>query len=111
MLGPHQTLLQGQEHPLELALKKACKVRCATPYPKELRTLMDELVQSCKLSNQGCFILPKVDAEKMVITAKARNDKGWTDLDRSVTIPTDLLDSVEMDANTMDDASEMTNIS
>jgi hypothetical protein len=95
----------------ELALKKACKVRCATPYPKELRTLMDELVQSCKPSNQGCFILPKVDAEKMVITARARNDKGWADLDRSVTIPTDLLDSVEVDATAMDDASEMTNIS
>jgi hypothetical protein len=95
----------------ELALKRACKVKCATPYPKELRSLMDELVQSCKPANPGCFILPKVDSEKLVITAKARNDKGWTDLDRSVTIPTDLLDASELDASPMDDASEMMPIS
>jgi hypothetical protein len=95
----------------ELALKKACKVKCATPYPKELRSLMDDLVKSCKPANPGCFILPKVDSEKLVITARARCDKGWTDLDRSVTIPADLLDASEMDASPSDDASEMMPIS
>jgi hypothetical protein len=95
----------------ELALKKACKVKCATPYPKELRTVMDELVKSCKPDNPGCFILPKVDSEKMIITTKARCDKGWINLERSVNIPLDLLDSVEMDASPLDDASEMTPIS
>ncbi len=72
---------------------------------------MDELVKSCKPTNPGCFILPKVDAEKLVITARARSDKGWTDLDRSVTIPADLLDSSEIDTITADDASEMISIS
>jgi hypothetical protein len=95
----------------ELALKKACKVKCATPYPKELRALMDELVKSCKPENPGCFILPKVDAEKMLISARARNDKGWTDINRSVNIPVDLLDSAEMDASPLDDACEMPSIS
>jgi hypothetical protein len=95
----------------ELALKKACKVKCATPYPKELRTLMDELVKSCKPENPGCFILPKVDADKMLISARARNDKGWTDINRSVNIPLDLLDSAEMDSSPLDDACEMTSIS
>jgi hypothetical protein len=66
--------------------------------------LMDELVKSCKPENPGCFILPKVDSEKMVISARARSDKGWTDLNRSVNIPVDLLDSAEMDASPSDDA-------
>jgi hypothetical protein len=72
---------------------------------------MDELVKSCKPDNPGCFILPKVDSEKMVISARARNDKGWTDINRSVNIPVDLLDSAEMDASPLDDACEMPSIS
>jgi hypothetical protein len=72
---------------------------------------MDELVKSCKPDNPSCFILPKVDSEKMVITTRARCDKGWTDLERSVNIPLDLLDSAEMDASPSDDASEMIPIS
>jgi hypothetical protein len=95
----------------ELALKKACKVKCATPYPKELRSLMDELVKSCKPENPGCFILPRVDSEKLVISARARNDKGWTDLTRSVSIPIDLLDSEENDASPGDEAYDMTPVS
>jgi hypothetical protein len=95
----------------ELALKKACKVKCATPYPKELRSLMDELVRSCKPENPGCFILPRVDSEKLVISARARNDKGWTDLSRSVNIPIDLLDSAENDTSPLDEAYDMTPVS
>jgi hypothetical protein len=66
----------------ELAIKKACKVKCATPYPKELRILMDKLVKECKPENHGSFILPRVDVEKLTITARARNDEGWTNLDK-----------------------------
>jgi hypothetical protein len=91
----------------ELALKKACKVKCATPYPKELRVLMDKLVKECKPENHGSFILARVDAEKLMITARARNDKGWVDLDRSVPIPVDLLDSAELEAASADDVTDM----
>jgi hypothetical protein len=82
----------------ELALKKACKVKCGTPYPKNLRGMLDEFVKSCKPEHPGCFILAKVDAEKLLITARARNDKGWKDVNRSVAIPLDILDPAELAA-------------
>jgi hypothetical protein len=82
----------------ELALKKACKVKCGTPYPKNLRSMIDDFVKSCKPEHPGCFILAKVDAEKLLITARARSDKGWKDVDRFVNIPHDILDPDELAA-------------
>jgi hypothetical protein len=79
----------------ELSLKKACKVKCSTPYPKQLRAIMDDLVKRCKPDNNGCFILPKVDMDKLVVTARARSDKGWRDLEQSAKIPLDILDPAE----------------
>ncbi len=34
----------------------------------------------------------------MLITARARNDKGWKDVNRSVAIPLDILDPAELAA-------------
>jgi hypothetical protein len=51
----------------ELTLNKACKVKCGTPYPKKLRTIMDELVKECKASIPDSFILAKVDMEKLIV--------------------------------------------
>jgi hypothetical protein len=82
----------------ELALKKACQVKCSTPYPKKLRIIMDELVKECKPANPGCFILAKVDMVKLQVTARARTDKGWKDLENSVKIPLDILDPTEIAA-------------
>jgi hypothetical protein len=82
----------------EMTLKKACKVKCGTPYPKKLRIIIDEFVNACKADSPGNFILAKVDVEKMLVTAKARSDKGWTELNRSVPIPVDLLDPTELAA-------------
>jgi hypothetical protein len=79
----------------ELSLKKACKVKCSTPYPKQLRTIMDDLVKKCKPDNHGCFILAKVDMDKLVVTARARTDKGWKDLENFAKIPLDILDPSE----------------
>jgi hypothetical protein len=87
----------------EMTLKKACKVKCGTPYPKKLRVIMDEFVNACKSDSPGNFILTKVDLDKMLVTAKARNDKGWTELDRTVPIPLDLLDSKELAAAAADE--------
>ncbi len=93
----------------ELSLKKVCKARCGTPYPKELRSIMDGLVKECKAIKPGSFILAKVDSEKLLITARARNDKGWEDIDRSVPIPENILDMVENSSE--EEMSEMVNIS
>jgi hypothetical protein len=93
----------------ELSLKKVCKARCGTPYPKELRVIMDGLVKDCKAIKPGSFILAKVDAEKLLITARARSDKGWEDINRSVPIPENILDQVE--TSNEDEMSEMISIS
>jgi hypothetical protein len=82
----------------EQTLKKACKVKCATPYPKSLRNLIDGFVKDCKKVKAGCFILAKVDIEKLCITARARTDEGWVNLDNTVSIPLDLLDPTELAA-------------
>jgi hypothetical protein len=59
---------------------------------------MDKFVKECKIIKPNCFILAKVDIEKLCITAKTRTDSGCIDIDHKVTIPVDLLDPVELDA-------------
>ncbi len=59
---------------------------------------MDKFVKECKVIKPDCFILAKVDIEKLCITAKTRTDSGWVDIDHKVAIPVDLLDPVELDA-------------
>jgi hypothetical protein len=54
------------------------------------------LVKDCKSSNPRCFILAKVDKEKLCVTAKARTDSSWEDLDKKVNIPIDPLDPVDL---------------
>ncbi len=95
----------------ELSLKKICKVRCGTPYPKKLRSIMDDLVKDCKNLRPDCFILAKVDSDKLIVSAKARNNKGWEDLDRSVPIPHDILDPAELAAASDEDVAEMVALS
>jgi hypothetical protein len=82
----------------ELTLKKACNVRCGTPYPKNLRSLMDNLVKECKVARPKCFILAKVDADKLCVTTRARTDAGWDDLPNTANIPLDILDADELAA-------------
>ena len=86
-------------------------MKCATPYPRELRAVIDDFVKVCKQDRPGCFILAKVDVDKLRISAKARTDKGWDDLGRTTNIPQDLLDNAEQDPASQDDAVEMSNIS
>jgi hypothetical protein len=96
----------------EQTLKKACKVRCATPYPKKLRTMIDTLVKECKTVRPNSFILAKVEIDRLCITARARNDSGWEDLGKKVDIPLDLLDPVELAAAAEgEDETEMSSIS
>jgi hypothetical protein len=46
-----------------------------------------------------------------LITAKARNDKGWTDVDRSVNIPLDILDPAELAAAADEEMSDEQSLS
>ncbi len=74
--------------------------------------IIDNLIKDCKNSTPDCFILAKVDIEKLCITARARTESGWKDLDKQVDIPLDLLDPVELAAATEgEDESEMTSLS
>jgi hypothetical protein len=95
----------------EMTLKKACKVKCGILYPKKLRIIIDEFVNACKADSPGNFILAKVDVEKMLVTAKARSDKGWTELNRSVPIPVDLLDQKELAAASDEEMCEENHLS
>jgi hypothetical protein len=72
---------------------------------------MDGLVKECKSFNPGCFILAKVDKEKLTVTARARSDYGWEDLDRSVPIPLDILDPAELAAVIEEEVVEMVTLS
>ncbi len=94
----------------ELTLKKACKVKCSTPYPKQLRSIMDDLVKVCKPANSGCFIQTKVDMDKLIVTARARSDNGWRNLENTAKIPLDILDPAEMVA-AEDEVVDMTPLS
>jgi hypothetical protein len=96
----------------EQTLKKACNVKCATPYPKNLRVLIDKFVKECKSIKPNCFILARVDVEKLCVTARARTDSGWEALDSKVDIPLDLLNPTELAAASAgEDESEMACIS
>jgi hypothetical protein len=96
----------------EQTLKKACNVKCSTPYPKKLRSIIDSFIKDCKVTKSGCFILARVDVENLCIMARARTDSGWEDLKNKVNISLDLLDPVELAAPSEgEDESEMTCIS
>jgi hypothetical protein len=96
----------------EQTLKKACNVKCSTPYPKKLRGIIDSFIKDCKVTKSGCFILARVDVDNLCITARARTDSGWVNLDNKVNIPLDLLDPVELAAAAEgEDESEMLSIS
>jgi hypothetical protein len=73
--------------------------------------MIDDFVKSCKPEHPGCFILAKVDAEKLLITARARSDKGWKDVNRSVNIPLDILDPAELAAAGDDEMSDEVSLS
>ena len=76
----------------EATLRSICKVTCSTPYPKKLRTMINEAIQNGKKMRQGCFIKVKVDIDNLKISAAARIDAGWENLGLDTPIPLDILD-------------------
>jgi hypothetical protein len=82
----------------EQTLRKVCKVRCSTPYPKKLRPMIRELVEEGKAKQPGHFIRIKVNLESLKLEAHASVDGRWMDLKMDKDIPLDILDTSEISA-------------
>jgi hypothetical protein len=76
----------------EIMLKKICQVKCAVPYPRRMRTLLNNLVKEGKTLKPDCFIRTKVNVENLTVEAHAKTGDGWLDLGLSRSIPLDILD-------------------
>ena len=79
----------------EISLRKICQVRCTTPYPKKLRSMLNKLVnEGKKVVPDKTFIRTRVNADKLCVDVHARLGDGWKDLGMTTKIPLDILDSV-----------------
>ena len=103
----------------EIAMRKICKVSCSTPYPKRLRTMLDNLVKEGKVRSPDSFIHTRVNADKLTIDVHAKVGESWVDLGLSCGVPlmilnpdTHLLDAATLEAmeqeQAMDQATEQT---
>jgi hypothetical protein len=77
----------------EIMLRKVCKVNCAVPYPRKMRSLLGELVRKGKALQPDCFIRTKVNVEKLQVEAHAKTASGWLDLGLKCEIPLNILDA------------------
>jgi hypothetical protein len=87
----------------EQHLRKVCAVKCTTPYPKGIRTLITSLISEAKQVKQGHFILAKVNMDTLTVSAQASENNKWVDLNIVKPIPLNVLDRYE----TMEADSEM----
>ena len=76
----------------ENTLRSICKVKCSIPYPRKLRTLINETIAEGKKRMDKCFIKVKVDIDNLKLSASARTDQGWTNLELDQNIPLDILE-------------------
>jgi hypothetical protein len=76
----------------EIMLRKLCKVSCSVPYPKRMRTLLNNMVKQGKSLQPDCYIRTKVNVDKLVVEAHAKTASGWLDLGIKQSIPLDILD-------------------
>jgi len=79
----------------EQHLRKVCDVKCSTPYPKGLRTLIAGLISEAKAVKPGNFILAKVNTDQLTVSAHASENGKWVDLNMSKEIPLNILDRFE----------------
>ena len=81
----------------ESTIRKLCKVRCSVPYPKRLRTLINDMITEGKKRHDGCFIRTKVDIDNLSVSASAKVENKWVPLDYlTQVIPLDILDKTEL---------------
>ena len=56
---------------VKISLGKICKVSCSTPYPKNLRSILDGLVKEGKWIGPDHFIRTRVNVNKLTIDVHA----------------------------------------
>jgi hypothetical protein len=76
----------------EKTLRKVCKVSCAVPYPKKLRTMLDNLITEGKVKYPNSFIRTQVNVDQLTVEAQAKSGEGWIDLGLKRAIPLNILD-------------------
>jgi hypothetical protein len=86
-----ETRIQSEKN-----LRKVCKVSCAVPYPKKLRSMLDTLINEGKKSFPNCFIRTRVNMDDLTIEAHAKTGEGWVDLGLKCAIPLNICDTVEV---------------
>jgi hypothetical protein len=82
----------------EQTLRKLCKVRCSTPYPKKLRKMIKDLVDEGKEKAPGHFIRVRVYSDSLKLEAHASIEGKWVDLKLAKNIPLDILDNFDISA-------------
>ncbi len=92
----------------EQAIRRICKSKCSTPYPRKIRGLIDEVLKAGQSAKPGCFIRIKVNHDSLTVVAHARVDNKWIDLNLRKVIPLDILDPAELvDLATEDDMEDL----
>jgi hypothetical protein len=92
----------------EQAIRRICKSKCSTPYPRKIRGLIDEVLKAGQAAKPGCFIRIKVNHDSLTVVAHAREDNKWIDLNLRKVIPLDILDPAELvDLATEDDMEDL----
>ena len=76
----------------EHTLRTICKVSCSTPYPKKLRATLSDLIKQGKALKPKMYIKTKVDIDKLVISAFAKEGDNWTNLNLDTPITPEFLD-------------------
>jgi hypothetical protein len=78
----------------EKTLRKVCKVSCATPYPKRLRTMLNNMLTEGKKKFPNSFIRTQVNADDLTLEAHAKVGDNWVDLGLKKSIPYDICEQV-----------------
>jgi len=86
-----QERIQAEQH-----LRKLCKVKCSTPYPKGLRAMISAMIVEAKAKKANCFILAKVNMESLTVSTHASENNKWVDVGIVKDIPLTLLDRFEI---------------
>ena len=90
----------------EISLRKICKVSCSTPYPKQLRAILKQLVDEGKKAAPDSFIRTRVNVDKLTIDVHAKDGANWLDLGLSRDIPLNILNFHEAQEADIMDAEE-----
>jgi hypothetical protein len=78
----------------ETNLRKVCGVSCSVPYPKRLRTILNNLVSEGKKIMPNTFIRTRVNVDSLTVDVHARTGEGWKDLNMRTKIPLNICDAI-----------------